>query len=71
VFIIGGQAFPLSIFPGFETTSTFADGQIGTYSPSLPEIVLGFGGLAVAFVLTIIGVRVLNFMPHDKPHAAD
>ncbi|HET7831672.1 MAG TPA: NrfD/PsrC family molybdoenzyme membrane anchor subunit [Gallionella sp.] len=71
VFIIGGQAYPLSIFPGFEVTSTFADGQITNYTPSLPEIVLGFGGLAVAFLLTTIGVRVLDFMPRDKSHAAD
>jgi molybdopterin-containing oxidoreductase family membrane subunit len=66
-FIIGGQAFPLSIFPGFETSSTFGDGQIGTYSPSLPEVLLGFGGLGVAFLITLITVRVLDSLPHDAP----
>jgi Ni/Fe-hydrogenase subunit HybB-like protein len=71
VFIIGGQAYPLNIFPGYEASSSFGDGKIGHYSPSLPEILLGFGGLAIAFLITTISVRVLNFMPHDKPYIAD
>jgi molybdopterin-containing oxidoreductase family membrane subunit len=71
VFIIGGQAFPLSIFPGYEVSSSFADGQIATYKPSLYEFLLGFGGLAIAFLITTISVRVLNFMPQDKPYISD
>ncbi len=71
VFIIGGQAYPLDIFPGYEVSSTFADGQISTYQPSLYEILLGFGGLAIAFIITTISVRVLNFMPQDKSYIAD
>jgi Ni/Fe-hydrogenase subunit HybB-like protein len=67
VFIIGGQAFPLSIFPGFAVSSTFADGQIGSYVPSLPEFALGIGGLGVAYLITIISVRVLDSLPHDAP----
>ena len=65
VFIIGGQAYPLSIFPGYEASSSFGDGQIRSYTPSLPEILLGFGGLAIAFLITIISTRVLNSLPHD------
>jgi len=65
VFIIGGQAFPLSIFPGFEVKSTFGDGVIGLYQPSLPEVLLGSGGVAVAFLITAIGIRMLNFVPHE------
>jgi len=65
VFIIGGQSFPLEIFPGYVATSTFADGQIAHYVPSLPELLLGVGGIGVAFLLTIIGIRVLNYMPPD------
>jgi Ni/Fe-hydrogenase subunit HybB-like protein len=65
VFIIGGQAFPLSIFPGYEVSSSFGDGQIGSYVPSLPEILLGTGGMAIAFLITTIGVRVLDSLPHD------
>jgi len=71
VFIIGGQAYPLNIFPGFEASSSFGDGQIASYQPSLYEFMLGFGGLAIAFIITTVSVRVLNFMPHDKPYIAD
>jgi molybdopterin-containing oxidoreductase family membrane subunit len=65
VFIIGGQAFPLEIFPGHSVTSPFADGQVAHYVPSWPEALLGLGGLGAAFVLTVVGVRVLDFMPAD------
>jgi Ni/Fe-hydrogenase subunit HybB-like protein len=73
VFIIGGQAFPLDIFPGYTVTSSFADGAITNYRPSLPELLLGVGGIGAAFVLTTIGVRVLDFLPQDDftaPNAA-
>jgi Ni/Fe-hydrogenase subunit HybB-like protein len=65
VFIIGGQVFPLEIFPGFAVSSTFGDGAIARYTPRLPEWLLGLGGVGVAFVLTAIGVRALDFMPRD------
>lgn len=65
VFIIGGQAYPLSIFPGYEVNSSFGDGQIGNYVPSIYEILLGVGGLAIAFLITIISTRVLNSLPQD------
>jgi len=65
VFIIGGQAFPLEIFPGHSVTSPFADGRVAHYVPSWPEALLGLGGLGAAFVLTVVGVRVLDFMPAD------
>ncbi len=65
VFIIGGQAFPLEIFPGHVVSSSFADGAIEHYTPSLPEFLLGVGGLGAAFLMTIIGVRVLDFLPRD------
>ena len=65
VFIIGGQVYPLSIFPGYEVSSSFGDGRIGNYVPSLPEIMLGVGGLAIAFLITIVSTRVLNSFPHD------
>ncbi|OGS94246.1 MAG: molybdopterin oxidoreductase [Gallionellales bacterium RIFCSPLOWO2_02_FULL_57_47] len=71
VFIIGGQAYPLNIFPGYQASSSFGDGQIATYHPSLYEFMLGFGGLAIAFIITTVSVRVLDFMPHDKPYIAD
>ena len=65
VFIIGGQAWPLEIFPGFEVTSSFGDGEIAAYAPRLPELLLGVSGVAIAFLITAVGVRVLPFMPDD------
>jgi molybdopterin-containing oxidoreductase family membrane subunit len=65
VFIIGGQAFPLEIFPGYDVKSSFMDGAIDHYSASLPETLLAVGGLGIAFTITTIGVRVLRFLPQD------
>jgi molybdopterin-containing oxidoreductase family membrane subunit len=70
VFIIGGQAFPLEIFPGHEVKSSFADGQVAPYAPSWPEWLLGVGGVGAAFLLTLIGVHVLDFLPRDEPAVA-
>ena len=65
VFIVGGQAWPLDIFPGYEASSSFGDGQVRDYTPRLPELLLGLSGLALAFLITIVGVRVLDFLPED------
>ena len=70
VFIIGGQAWPLEIFPGHEVSSSFGDGQITAYAPRLPELLLGMGGAAVALLIIVIGLRVLPFAPEDGPKAA-
>jgi molybdopterin-containing oxidoreductase family membrane subunit len=63
VIIIGGQAYPLELFPGKEVVSSFYDGVVASYTPSLPEIILGIGGMALALAATIVGVRVLRFLP--------
>ena len=63
VIIIAGQAFPLSIFPGFEETSTFYDGVVASYTPSLPEVLLGLGGFAITFSIIAIALRALPFLP--------
>ncbi|MGC2165847.1 MAG: NrfD/PsrC family molybdoenzyme membrane anchor subunit [Gallionella sp.] len=65
VLVIGGQAFPLSIFPGYEVSSSFGDGEIGIYHPSLPEVLLGMGGVGIAFLITAIGIRSLDFVPRE------
>jgi molybdopterin-containing oxidoreductase family membrane subunit len=65
VFIIGGQAFPLEIFPGAAVSSSFGDGAIADYAPAWPEWLLGIGGIGAAFLLTVIGVRAFDFMPQD------
>jgi len=61
------------LFPGYRTASSFGDGVVQAYVPSLPEIALGFGGLGVAFLIALTGIRVLDFLPRDdagpRPHA--
>jgi Ni/Fe-hydrogenase subunit HybB-like protein len=63
VIIIGGQAYPLVLFPGMEVTSSFFDGVVRSYSPSLPEILLGIGGVSVAVLIIMIGLKALRFLP--------
>jgi len=63
VIVIGGQAYPLVLFPGMEVSSSFHDGVINGYTPSLPEVGLGLGGVALALVIVLFGLRVLRFLP--------
>ncbi len=76
VILVGGQAYPLDIFPGYEVSSSFFDGVISSYSPSIWEITLGVGGVAFALIMVTVAFRVLRFMPETladdviDPHAA-
>ena len=80
VIIIGGQAFPMSLFPDKTIIdSGFYDGvggAIAAYTPSLPEFLLGIGGVGVALVITVIGIRMLKILPVSladevaDPHAS-
>lgn len=45
VVIIGGQVVPQVLFPGKEVSSSFYDGVIASYSPSVYELLLGTGEL--------------------------
>jgi len=63
VIIIGGQAYPLNLFPGLEATSSFWDGQVAHYRASLPEVLLGLSGLSIAVFLTGIAFKLLPFLP--------
>ncbi len=67
--IIGGQAFPMDMFPGKEVSSSFYDGVIASYTPSAPEIALGLGGTAVAFVAVMIAIKTLRFLPLSLANA--
>jgi Ni/Fe-hydrogenase subunit HybB-like protein len=75
VIIIGGQAYPIPIFPGYEVSSSFFDGVVAHYSPSLPEVMLGVGGIALAMFLVTFAIKVLRFLPTSladsvaDPHA--
>jgi len=63
VIIIGGQAYPLVLFPGMEVASSFGDGAVGHYAPSWYEVGLGVGGVAFAVLLVALAVRILPFLP--------
>jgi molybdopterin-containing oxidoreductase family membrane subunit len=70
VLIIGGQAYPLTLFPGMEVSSSFYDGAIASYRPSLPEIGLGLGGVALAGLVVLFGIKLLRFLPATLANAA-
>lgn len=63
VTIIGGQAFPLVLFPGKQVSSSFYDGVINSYAPTLPEWLLGFGGIAIVGIIVMLSLKVLGFLP--------
>jgi Ni/Fe-hydrogenase subunit HybB-like protein len=63
VIIVGGQAFPLVLFPGMDVTSSFGDGIIASYRPSLPEVLLVAGGVSLSMLLTMFGMKLLPFAP--------
>nr|VFJ42857.1 MAG: prokaryotic molybdopterin-containing oxidoreductase family, membrane subunit [Candidatus Kentron sp. FM]VFJ43519.1 MAG: prokaryotic molybdopterin-containing oxidoreductase family, membrane subunit [Candidatus Kentron sp. FM]VFK05557.1 MAG: prokaryotic molybdopterin-containing oxidoreductase family, membrane subunit [Candidatus Kentron sp. FM] len=68
VIIIGGQAYPLAMFPGKEVVvepGVFDFYGVASYAPSLPEIVLGISGVAIALLLVSIALRVLRFLPES------
>ena len=61
--IIGGQAYPMDMFPGYEVSSSFFDGVVSDYTPSIYEIALGVGGMAVSLVIVAFVIKVLPFLP--------
>jgi molybdopterin-containing oxidoreductase family membrane subunit len=63
VIIIGGQAFPLQLFPGMDVTSSFFDGQIHSYMPTLAELVLGVSGIATSLLIVAVAVKYLPLLP--------
>lgn len=65
VLIIGGQAYPQLMFPEKDVASSFFDGVVAAYAPSLPEVALGVGGVALALALTAVALKVLPFLPQS------
>ena len=72
VIIIGGQIRRMPIFPGKDV---IADGFYGvnqvTYLPSLPEVLLGLGGIAAAILIYCLGVRLFSLTPHNLTTPVD
>jgi len=69
VIVIGGQIYPLEIFPGYDVSSSFADGAINAYSPTILELILGLGGVALALAITIVGMKFLRILPNSLSDA--
>ena len=67
VIIIGGQAFPLNIFPDhIILESSFYDSVIHSYTPSIFEFGLGIGGTSLALIIILILITNLKFIPVKK-----
>jgi len=63
VLIIGGQAYPIEMFPGKDIVEGY--GGIATYVPSAPEILLGIGGISVSLIAVIFFIKFLPFLPES------
>ncbi len=62
--VIGGQAAPLVIFPGKEVIEgALVAGEPVHYLASIPELLLGLGGVAMSGLILLIAVRVLRILP--------
>ena len=65
VILIGGQSYPMTLVPGYEATSTFADGAIAEYTPSIWEFMLGMGGVAISLVIVTFGIKIFRLLPES------
>ena len=65
IIIIGGQAYPLLLFPGMDISASVLDSGIAHYVPSVPELLLGIGGIALAIAVIAAALRVLPFIPEQ------
>ncbi len=70
VIIVGGQAFPLVMFPDMIVSSSFQDGVVASYTPSLPEIALGMGGVAISLAITVFAMMAFKLLPKNMSDAA-
>ncbi len=62
--VIGGQAYPMNLFPGQEVIeSSFFDGMVNSYTPTLAEGLLGFSGVVIAVTLVAVVSRMLPILP--------
>ncbi|WP_319823945.1 NrfD/PsrC family molybdoenzyme membrane anchor subunit [Thalassovita sp.] len=61
--VIGGQVYPMPLFPGHVVASGFGDGGVASYVPRWPELALGLGGVAIALLATGVGAKVLRILP--------
>jgi molybdopterin-containing oxidoreductase family membrane subunit len=70
VTLIGGQAYPQILFPGMVESSSFFDGEVHPYTPSVAEVLLGLGGMALAAAIVAVVLRALALLPERLDQAA-
>lgn len=61
--LLAGQSYPFNMFPGYEMTSTFLDGQSAAYAPSIMELMLGLGGVGLVIGIYLLGIRFFRLLP--------
>jgi molybdopterin-containing oxidoreductase family membrane subunit len=62
----------MSLFPGKEVVeSSFFDGMVNGYMPTIAEAVLGIGGVVVAMTIVAIAARMLPMLPDSLEDPAD
>jgi Ni/Fe-hydrogenase subunit HybB-like protein len=66
LYVIVGQAFPQPLLPGMRLSSSFGDGAVAGYQPSLAELLLGLGGMAIALLVVLAGCLLLRIMPVSR-----
>lgn len=65
VIIIGGQAYPLVLFPGMVEASAFYDGVVASYIPSVWEFLLGLTGVAISLLILMAGLGSVLILPES------
>ncbi len=63
VIVIGGQTYPMTLVPGYEATSSFLDGEVASYAPSIWELMLGLGGVALALAIVFLALKLFRLLP--------
>jgi Ni/Fe-hydrogenase subunit HybB-like protein len=48
-----------------QASSSFYDGVVHGYAPSLPEIMLGIGGVAIAAAMVVLAIKLWRFVPES------
>jgi molybdopterin-containing oxidoreductase family membrane subunit len=61
--LLAGQSYPFNMFPGYTMSSSFMDGQLAEYTPSVPEVFLGLGGVAIVGLCYLLGIRFFRLIP--------
>jgi len=65
IIIVGGQAYPIELFKGYTISSSFSDGIVANYSPSIYELLLGISGMAISLFAILFSVKILGLLPHS------